>query len=88
MTTVDVREVSPQSFHITDSARTTTEHDVSVDPDYAQKLMGGKIEAAELVKESFEFLLQRESKQHYLTTLDITAISQHLPEYEREINKF
>ncbi len=69
MTTVDVREVSPQSFHITDSARTTIEHDVSLDPDYAQKLMSEEIETIELVKKSFEFLLQRESNSIILRRL-------------------
>ncbi len=64
-----------------------TSHTVTVSPDYYQKLTGGKVSAEGLVRRSFEFLLQRESKESILSEFDLPVIARYFPDYEREIKK-
>jgi len=39
------------------------------------------------VRRSFEFLLERESKDSILARFDLSVISRYFPEYEREIKR-
>lgn len=87
MTTIDVKEQSENIFIVTIHAGNTTQHEVSVDELYAQKLTDGKISTIDLVKKSFEFLLERESNSSILRRFDLSVISRYFPEYEREISK-
>jgi hypothetical protein len=60
-------------------------HQVTLDPkDYA-RLVRGTVEPEELIRKSFEFLLERESKESILGRFDLSVISRYFPEYEREI---
>jgi hypothetical protein len=54
--------------------------------DYA-RLAGEKIEPEELVRRSFEFLLEREPKESILSRFDLSVINRYFPEYEREIKR-
>jgi hypothetical protein len=87
MATINVKEVNLHTFHVTVSGGSTTEHEVNVDPSYAQQLSKGKISTAELVKKSFEFLLERESNNSILRRFDLSVISRYFPEYEHAISK-
>ena len=87
MTGINVREINKNSFVVTVTAQSTTSHEVNVDPVYVQKLTSGKIPTAELVKKSFEFLLERESNNSILRQFDLSVINQYLPEYEQKISK-
>jgi hypothetical protein len=62
-------------------------HDVTVSPGQLAKLAGDKIQPEELVRRSFEFLLERESKESILTRFDLSVISRYFQEYEREIKR-
>lgn len=62
-----------------------TRHMVTVEPDYARKLAGGKKPVEELVRRSFEFLLEHEPKESILRQFDLRDISRYFPEYETEI---
>jgi hypothetical protein len=75
-------------FHVTvieDGSRTS--HRVEVDPDYAKKLSGGVATTEELVRLSFEFLLEREPKESILSEFNLRVIQRYFPDYEREIGK-
>ncbi len=62
-------------------------HHVTLDPkDYA-RLAGATIEPEELIRKSFQFLLEREPKESILSRFDLSVISRYFPEYEREIKK-
>ncbi|MFW5431558.1 MAG: hypothetical protein ACKE5M_05975 [Methylophilaceae bacterium] len=87
MTTIDINEINAHTFKVTVTAGNTTEHVVNVDPAYAQKLTGGNMPAADLVKKSFEFLLERESSNSILRSFDLGVINRYFPAYEREICK-
>lgn len=85
MAEIQINTINEQTFQVFVVAGITTMHEVSVQPSYAQKLISGKISTAELVRKSFEFLLERESNTSILRRFDLSVISHYFPEYEREI---
>jgi hypothetical protein len=65
-----------------------TRHRVNVTKADFEQLTAGKPAAPEeLVKKSFEFLLERESKNQILRQFDLPVISRYFPEYPTEIVK-
>ena len=84
---IQVDKKAEGEFLVTVSdGRGQTSHRVLLAKDYCQKLTGGKIAAEDLVKKSFEFLLERESKESILREFDLKVIARYFPEYEREIS--
>jgi len=63
------------------------EYDVGLDDEYWQDLTGGKISKEELIKKSFEFLLEREPKESILSRFNLRIINQYFPEFKEEIRK-
>ena len=63
-----------------------TEHSVILDRDYWEKLTSGKREPEELVKKSFEFLLEREPKESILREFNLRVINDYFPQYESLIS--
>ena len=62
-----------------------TRHRVHVSHLDLERLAPGATDPEELVRASFDFLLQRESKESILRVFDLTVIGRYFPEYEREI---
>jgi hypothetical protein len=62
-------------------------HQVTLDPEDYLRLAGATAEPEELIRKSFEFLLERESKDSILSRFDLSVISRYFPEYESEIKK-
>lgn len=62
-------------------------YNVILDDNYWQELTGGKISKEKLIEKSFDFLLERESKESILSTFDLRVIEKYFPEYEQEIRK-
>jgi len=56
------------------------------DKDYT-RLTDGNVTPEELIRRSFEFLLEHESKESILESFDLIVISRYFPQYEREIKK-
>jgi hypothetical protein len=85
---IEVEKIDNSKFRVrVIESGTETTHDVTVSPNDYAKLAGGKIQAEELVRRSFEFLLEREPKESILTRFDLSVISRYFPEYEREIKR-
>ncbi len=63
-----------------------TSHTVSVSED-AHRRYGGEAGVEELVRRSFEFLLEREPKESILRSFDLPVIARYFPEYDREFFK-
>jgi hypothetical protein len=64
-----------------------TIHTVTLaDADYA-RLTSGRVSADELVRRSFEFLLEREPKESILPRFDLMVIARYFPEYEGEMRR-
>lgn len=85
---IDVERVDDKTFRVTVSeAGGRTTHTVTVDPAYYQRLTGGAVPAEDLVRKSFEFLLEREPKESILSSFTLSVISRYFPEYEGEITR-
>jgi hypothetical protein len=85
---IEVEKMDATHFHVrVMEAGSESTHQVTLDPrDYA-RIVGGAVEPHELIRKSFEFLLEREPKESILTRFDLTLIARYFPEYEREIKK-
>lgn len=67
----------------------TTRHRVRVPEAHFRRLAAGRAGPEELVRASFEFLLEREPPECILPAFVITAIGRYFPEYERAMaNRF
>jgi len=64
-----------------------TVHSVSVSRADLVRLDAGASEPGDLVRRSFEFLLERESNASILRSFELPEISRYFPEYERQIEK-
>lgn len=62
-----------------------TEHMVVLDREYWEKLTKGVGTPADIIKKSFEFLLQREVQGMVLKSFDLRVIKKYFPEFEKEI---
>ena len=82
---ITVNKVDDRTFEVTVAGRTTTNHRVTVDPSYHEKLTDGHVSAEKLVEKSFEFLLKRESNTSILRTFELPVIGRYFPEYETTI---
>ena len=71
---------------VTSDDNLKTSHVVTVSQEYYQRLTGGIKPAEDLVKASFEFLLERESKESILQNFDLSQIQNYFPEYETVIS--
>ena len=85
---ISVKKTDGNRYTVTVSdGRGETQHRVTVQPAFAQKLTAGRIATDELVQRSFEFLLQREPKEDILPEFDLAVIGRYFPEFESEIRK-
>lgn len=85
---IEVKKMDDSKFRvrIVESGSETT-HDVTVSPSDYTKLTGNRIQPEELVLRSFEFLLERESKESILAKFDLSVIGRYFPEYQHEIGR-
>lgn len=82
---IRVEKEDGDTFRVTIEEGGSTSHRVTLSDDYHRKLTGGNISKEELVKKSFEFLLEREPKESILGSFDLPLIGRYFPEYERTI---
>jgi hypothetical protein len=88
MAKVEVEKTGNLEFRVrvVEKGSESTHHVSMKQADYA-RLTGGKIEPEELVRRSFEFLLEREPKESILSRFDLLVIGHYFPEFEREIKR-
>ncbi|OGY26730.1 MAG: hypothetical protein A2Z11_00315 [Candidatus Woykebacteria bacterium RBG_16_43_9] len=81
-------DADPQEFQVgvVGEDNTKTTHRVTVSQEQYQKLTGGLRSTEELVKASFEFLLEREATREILQNFDLSQIQKYFPEYEAVIS--
>jgi hypothetical protein len=84
---IRVIEIDAITYQVTVIVQSTTTHMVTVQADYARKLTNGQLSNTELLKKSFEFLLQREPNTSILHSFDLSVISRYFPDYEREFHQ-
>ncbi len=86
MAVITIKTLGNHTFLVTVGAKTSTEHTVTVHPEYVQQLTLGKASDETLLEKSFEFLLARESNTSILRSFDLSVIARYFPEYERTIS--
>lgn len=85
---VKIKKKNQNEFAVTAEEKgAKTEHRVTLDDDYWQYLTQSKISKEELIERSFEFLLQRESKDSILPKFNLKVIKSYFPEFEEEIRR-
>ena len=87
-TKIEVKKIDKSQFRVrVIEAGSETSHSVTVSQNDYARLTDGKVEPEELVRRSFEFLLEREPKESILARFDLSVISSYFTEYEREIKR-
>jgi hypothetical protein len=64
---------------------TKTGHTVEISRSQYEGLTGGRVAPEELVEKSFAFSLEREPSESILRRFNLTKVSYHFPEYEKEV---
>ena len=89
MPEIEVDELEPgetSRFRVTiHDGDSTTTHEVTLLESDAFRLAAGYASEVALIRESFEFLLEREPKEAILPRFDVRDISRYFPEFDREI---
>ena len=83
-----VEEVSPNNFKVVVTQRSTSEHHITVSKDFLNQFTKYNISPENIVKHSFEFLLDREPNTSFLKDFDITVISNYFPEYTKTVKEY
>ena len=88
MAQIEVEKLKEGEFQVRIiEKRGESTHRVTLTEDTYRKLSGGKVDPRELIKRSFEFLLEREPKESILPKFDLQLIGRYFPEYERELKR-
>lgn len=88
MTQVHVTAMGPQEFGVTVSGEgADTSHTVTLPQSLVDDLGLPDVDQETLVKESFEFLLEREPPTSILREFPLTTISEFFPEYLSELRR-
>jgi hypothetical protein len=84
---IEVERVADGEFRVlVIEGKSESSHCVTLKDEDFLRLARGK-SAEELVRRSFEFLLEREPKESILAEFDLGVIRQYFAEYEREIKR-
>jgi len=84
---ISVESIDNNSFSVSVSRDSSTEHIVLLNDRFHQDVTNNKLTKTELITHSFEFLLKRESNQSILKKFNLEVINQYFPEYIVEIKK-
>jgi hypothetical protein len=85
---IEVERLGDGAFRVrvTEGASQSS-HRVTLQSGDYDRLAKGAVEPAELVRRSFEFLLEREPKESIHAQLDMSEIGRYFPQFEREIQR-
>ena len=70
---------------VTDPDGSVSRHEVTVTRAVLERLAPGADDPEDLVRRSFAFLLERESKESILRSFELPEIGRYFPDYERTI---
>jgi hypothetical protein len=85
---ISVEKTDQDRFTVTVSeGGGASKHTVTLTDDYHRKLTGGNVDKKTLIEKSFEFLLERESKESILSRFELPVIGRYFPEYEGQIGR-
>lgn len=85
---IDVKKLGAGSYEVRVIAgKSQSRHRVTLEDGDYTRLTDGNVTPEELIRRSFEFLLEHESKESILESFDLMVISRYFPQYEREVKK-
>jgi hypothetical protein len=85
---IEVEQAGPGEFRVRVlEGKSETSHVVTLKTVDYDRIAAGKIEPAELVRLSFEFLLENEPKESILARFDLSIISRYFPNFEPEVKQ-
>ncbi len=84
---IQIKTNTGDSFTVTVRSKTTTTHRVTLTDSDFERLSPGGGSKEDLIRKSFEFLLQREPNTSILSSFDLPVIGRYFPQYHDEIGK-
>tara|TARA_B100000900_G_C20418733_1_gene650015 strand:- start:79 stop:366 length:288 start_codon:yes stop_codon:yes gene_type:complete len=81
-----IKEISKNQFKIKIINDINTNHTVTLDDDYFNKLTKNKTTKKKLIEFSFFFLLTKEKNTSILPEFELEIISKYFPEYEDKVS--
>lgn len=86
MADIGISSTGPREFRVTVGGTDgETSHHVTVPESLIDKLDLPEDDLERVVRESFEFLLEREPASSIMTEFSLDVISRYFPEYEEEL---
>ena len=83
---IEIKEFDATHFRVrVIEGGSESSHQVTLSAKDCARISGGSANAEQLIRNSFQFLLEREPKESILARFDLSIISRFFPEYEREI---
>ena len=83
-----INNLSKDKFEILINNKQKTMHKVYLSDEVHLDFTNNKISKEELIKFSFEFLLEREPNTSILSSFELNIISKYFPEYLLSVKKF
>ena len=88
MADVSVTSTGPREFDVqVREADGETDHKVTVPESMVEELQLGEEDLDAVVRESFDFLLEREPASSILPEFSLDEISRYFPEYQEELRR-
>tara|TARA_B100000579_G_C22816980_1_gene848450 strand:- start:420 stop:689 length:270 start_codon:yes stop_codon:yes gene_type:complete len=85
---LSIKTKSKERYEVVVNSESKTTHVVTIsDKDYLD-LTNKKVTKEELLKFSFNFLLERESNTSILSSFELRLISKYFPEYENSVKNW
>ena len=88
MWSIKIIELEKDQFSVEVIDKETTFHKIIISDKIHQNLTGGEVSKTQLLKKSFEFLLEREPNTSILTNFEIQLISNYFSDYENYISSW
>ena len=83
-----INQLSNDKFEVIIYGDQQTKHLVSISDGLYFSLTSKKISKKELLKYSFQFLLEREPNTAILSSFELTEISKYFPEYLKKVKDY
>lgn len=84
---VSIQKIKDYEYKVTVAEYDSlTVHTVIMDDQYYRRLTQGHITRIELIRLTFGYILQRESKESILARFDLRDVQRRYPEYEKELS--
>ena len=85
---LSIKKLSDDVFTVTVADTSTTTHTVTVTDQSLNDLTDNNVTKTQLLKFSFNFLLDREPNTSILSSFDINVISRYFSDYKDEVRRW